>query len=81
MKFTHKKAVKQVWSWKDDYALELAAKDNSELIALDAAYSNFNSTIASERLLEQALMIRTELASRNVNTECLFKGLLEGVSF
>ncbi|HEY0073410.1 MAG TPA: hypothetical protein VGB77_04850 [Abditibacteriaceae bacterium] len=65
------------WNWKDDYALELAGKDNSELLALDATYSNLNSNVASERLLEQALMIRTELASRNANAG----RLLEGVNF
>lgn len=77
MKSTRKKPVQQVWRWRDDYALELAAKDNSELITLDATYSNLNSNVASERLLEQALMIRSELARRNANAGCL----LEGVSF
>lgn len=64
------------WNWKDDYAAELTGKDNSELIALDEAYSNLNSNVASQRLLEQALMIRSELASRNASAEQLFEGMV-----
>lgn len=75
MKSTRKKAVKQVWSWRDDYALELAGNHNSELITLNINYSKLKSNVASERLLEHALMIRTELANRNAKAGCLLEGV------
>lgn len=77
MKSNRKQAVKVVWNWKEDYALELSGKDNSEIFALDKANDNLNTNIASERLLEQALMIRSELSRRHAQGE----KLLEGVSF
>ena len=63
---------KQVWNWKDDFQAEIAAKDNSELFALSAAYDNLNSNVASQRSMEQSIMVRAEVSRRNTQAEKMF---------
>lgn len=67
--------AKQVWNWKDDYAVELTGKGLDELESMAALYEG--QALPSERTQECALMIRSEMTRREASIE----KLLEEVNF
>lgn len=56
------------FGWKDAYQIELRGLSHSELYARHAAFENLNSNVASDRTLECALMVRSEVARRENET-------------
>lgn len=64
MKSNRKSAPQSRWTWKDDYRLQVTQMDASELYAWNAHFSNLNSNVASERALEQSIIVSSEVARR-----------------